>query len=130
MSDNKINIYSDTLTNANNLRGTNIQKRQLKEVITDILKSISRELNDAYKDGKKFIITSMPITYSITNMSNADSQRFVWAAVIEELIKKEYRIWIYPTADKCKIKITWLSNDDEYDIKNQLDIIIKNTHKF
>ena len=130
MSDNKINIYSDTLTNANNLRGTNIQKRQLKEVITDILKSISRELNDAYKDGKKFIITSMPITYSITNMSNAYSQRFVWAAVIEELIKKEYRIWIYPTADKCKIKITWLSNDDEYDIKNQLDIIIKNTHKF
>ena len=126
----KIIISSDALISANILCNSNLQKRQLKEVITDIIKRINQELNDSHKEGKHDIITSIPITYSISNMSNKDSQRFIWSSVIEELINKGYRVWIFPSNDKCKIKITWMINADEIDIKNQLNIIARHTKQF
>lgn len=126
----KINISSDSLIHANNLRNNNLQRRQIKEVITDIIKRISQELISAHREGKHEVITSIPITYTISNMSNKDSQRFVWASVIEELISKSYRVWIYPSNDKCSLKITWISPEDESDIRHQLNIIAKCTKKF
>jgi hypothetical protein len=125
-----IKISNDLLIPANNLHTNNLQRRQLKEVITDIIKYISRELIEAHKDGRNDIITNIPIIYSITNMSNKDSQRFVWYNVIEELKSKGYRVWIFPSADKCQIKITWISPEDETDIKNQLNIIAKHSKQF
>jgi hypothetical protein len=126
----KIDISSDALIHANNLRNNNLQRRQLKEVITDVVRRISQELVEAHKEGRHDVITSIPITYSIPNMSNKDSQRFVWATVIEELLAKNYRVWIHPTKDKCRIKMTWMSPEDEVDIKQQLNIIAKCTKQF
>jgi hypothetical protein len=126
----KIDISNDALIHANNLRNNNLQRRQLKEVITDIIKRVSQELIEAHREGKHDVITSIPITYSISNMSNKDSQRFVWASVIEELLAKSYRVWIFPSKDKCRIKLTWMSPEDEIDIKYQLNIIAKCTKQF
>ena len=63
-------------------------------------------------------------------MSNKDSQRIIWSNVIEELTSKNYRIWISPSSETCRIKITWVSPEDENDIQNQMNIIAKHTHKF
>jgi hypothetical protein len=126
----KIDISNDALIHANNLRNNNLQRRQLKEIITDVIKRVSQELIEAHREGKHDVITSIPITYSISNMSNKDSQRFVWASVIEELLAKSYRVWIYPSNDKCRIKLTWISPEDEIDIKHQLNIIAKYTKQF
>ena len=126
----KINITTDALVHSNNLRNNNLQRRQLKEAITDIIRRISQELILAHREGKHFIITSIPITFSISNMSNKDSQRIIWSNVIEELTSKNYRIWISPSSETCRIKITWVSPEDENDIQNQMNIIAKHTHKF
>jgi hypothetical protein len=129
MSSGKINISSDALITANSLRNNNLQKRNLKEVITDIIKRISQELIDAHREGCHHIITSIPITFSIPNMTNTDSQRYIYASIIDELIAKDYRIWILPGKDSCKIKITWMSPDDESEVKYQTQLIAKHTHK-
>jgi len=130
MSSERIQLSKDALVTANSLRNNNLQKRNLKEVITDIIRRISQELIIAHREGSHHIITTMPITFSIPNMSNTDSQRYIYASVIEELISKDYRIWISPGKDVCKIKITWMSPEDETEIKYQMQLIAKHTKKF
>jgi len=130
MSSDKIQLSKDALVKANSLRNNNLQKRNLKEVITDIIRRISQELITAHREGSHHIITTMPITFSIPNMSNTDSQRYIYASVIDELISKDYRIWIDPGKDVCKIKITWMSHEDETEIKYQMQLIAKHTKKF
>jgi hypothetical protein len=126
----KIDISNDALIHANNLRNNNLQKRQLKEVITDIIRRISQELVIAHREGKHHIITSIPITFNIPNMSNKDSQRFIWSSIIDELKFKSYRVWISPSKNTCKVKITWMSPDDETEVKHQMNLIVKHTQNF
>lgn len=126
----KIDIATDALIHANNLRNNNLQRRQLKEMITDIVRRISQELVTAHKEGKHYVITNIPITYSISNMSNKDSQRFIWASVISELKSKYYRVWISPAKNVCRLKITWMSPDDETEVSQQMNLIIKHTNEF
>ena len=130
MNSDKIQISKDALINATSLRNNNLQKRNLKEVITDIIKRISQELLTAHREGSHHIITTMPITFSIPNMSNTDSQRYIYASVIDELISKDYRIWIAPSKNICQIKITWMSSEDESEVKYQMQLIAKHTYKF
>jgi hypothetical protein len=126
----KLKISKDALINATNLRNNNLQQRNLKEVITEIIKRISQELISAHRDGNHHIITTMPITFSIPNMSNSDSQRYIYASVIDELISKDYRIWIAPGKNACRIKITWMSPADETEMKYQTQLIAKHTMQF
>lgn len=127
MESDKILISQDALVPANNLRNNNLQKRNLKEVITEIIKRISQELIEAHRSGAHDIITQIPITFSIPNMSNKDSQRVVWANIIDELIAKSYRVWIAPSKNVCRLKITWMSPADESEEKYQMNLIA--THK-
>ena len=126
----KIEISKDSLIHANNLRNNNLQKRQLKEVITDIIRRINQELIIAHREGKHDIITNIPITFSIPNMSNKDSQRYIWANIIDELKSKSFRVWISPAKDTCLVKITWMSPEDETEVLHQMNLIIKHTHAF
>ena len=123
----KIEISSDSLIHANKLRNNNIQKRYLKEVITDVIKRIGQELILAHREGSHHIITNIPITFSIPNMSNRDSQRYIWAAIIDELMSKSYRVWISPSKNSCRLKITWINIEDESVIKYQTALIAKHT---
>ena len=126
----KIKISSDALCSANNLRNNNLQRRSLTEAAVDIIRRINQELILAHREGRHDIITTMPIVFSIPNMSNTDSQRYIYASVIDELINKGYRIWISPDKDTCKIKVTWMSDTDEAEIKYQIQLIAKHTVKF
>ena len=127
MNADKITISEDALVHASKLRNNNLQKRNLKEVITDVIRQISHELVIAHREGRHDIITSMPITFSISNMSNSDAQRVIYASIIEELITKDYRVWIHPGKDTCILKITWMSPEDEAEMKHQMQIIARHT---
>jgi hypothetical protein len=127
MNADKITISEDALVHASKLRNNNLQKRNLKEVITDIVRQISHELTIAHREGKHDTTTSMPITFGISNMSNADAQRVIYASVIEELLTKDFRVWIHPAKDNCRLKITWMSPADEAEMKHQMNLIAKHT---
>ena len=128
--DTKIDISDDVLINANSLRNNNIQKRQIKENIVEILRRLNQELIAAHREGKHNIITTLPITFDISNMINKNSQRVIWSNIIDFLIKKKFRVWINPTNNSCKLKITWINEADESEINIQNNIIIKNTKTF
>jgi hypothetical protein len=130
MNTNKIQLSDNALIPALNLRNNNLQKRQLREIITDIIKRISQELVVSHREGKHFIITTIPTTFDVPNMANRDSQLCIWSNIIDELISKNYRIWINPQKNECRIKITWMSPEDESEIKYQMQLIAKHSDKF
>lgn len=129
-SGDKIEISKDALIPASNLRNHNMQKRNLKEAVTEIIRRISQELIAAHKEGLHDVITEIPITFSIPNMYNKDSQRVIWSKIIEELKEKSYRVWIAPTKDTCRLKITWMSPEDETEVKYQMELLAKHKGKF
>jgi hypothetical protein len=125
----KINISKDALINASNLRNNNLQRRNITEVITEIVRRVNDELIVAHREGKHHLLTTVPITFAISNMSNKDSQRVIYARVISELKNKDYRVWISPQKNVCQLKITWMSPEDENEMKLQTQIIVKHTKK-
>jgi hypothetical protein len=130
MDSDKIQLSDTSLIPAINLRNNNLQKRRLREIITDIIKRISQELIVAHREGKHFIITNIPTTFDVSNMANRDSQLCIWSNIIDELIAKQYRIWINPKKNVCRIKITWMSPEDESNVKYQMNLIAKHTGNF
>lgn len=121
---------NDVISDANTLRNNNIQKRQIKEISSEILRKINDEIMLAHRDGQHFIITEIPIIFDISNMSNKDAQRRVWSNIIEVLKSKNYRVWINPNTNACRLKITWLSVDEENTINSQTSLLAKHSQQF
>lgn len=124
-----IHVSNDALIGADKLRNNNLQRRNIIEVVTEIIRRVNDELIVAHREGKHHLLTSIPITFAIPNMSNKDSQRVVYASVISELKNKDYRVWICPKRDNCQLKITWMSPEDEEEVKLQTQLIVKHTKK-
>lgn len=123
-------VSNDVLCNANNLRNNGIQKKQIKENVIDILRKINEELRTAHMEGKHIIVTEMPIIFDIANMNNSDAQRAIWANVVSILKAKQFRVWICPKRDYCKLKITWISEEDELLFQSQKNILEMHTREF
>ena len=123
-------VSNDVITDANNLRNNGIQKRQIKELVIDILRKVNDELRTAHMEGKHIIITEMPIIFDISNMTINNARRVVWSSVISALKNKNYRVWICPSTNFCKLKITWISEEDELLFKAQKQILDAHTKPF
>ena len=127
MSDIEIkNIVID----ANKLRHSNIQKKALKENIIQILRKINDELSVSHREGYHKIVTTLPTVFDIPNMSNTVSQRIIWFKVIQHLLEKHFRVDIYPTKNFCKLRITWITKEDEEMISIQNKTIAERTKRF
>jgi hypothetical protein len=120
-------ISSDILIDAKCLRNNNVQKRQIKEILVDILKRIDEELKTAHQEGRNSLMTELPLIFGISNMLEREAQRVIWYKVIEFLKNKNYIISINPREDTCLLKITWFSKEDFAEIKHQNDVIAMHT---
>ncbi len=114
---------SNVLVDAEILKKSSEQREILKKTTIDILRSLMDDIMRAKQGYKNFVVTSVPITYQIPGLSNKDAQRIVWSNLIKELNEKNYRVRLHPTKDKCKIKITWISREEESVIQEQLNLI-------
>lgn len=119
------NISNNVIINANDLKKTDIQKREIKSCVLEVLKRINEELQAEHSNGNYFLITDIPIIYDISNMSIARGQQIVWSSLIEILEEKKYRVWINYSKDNCRLKISWISEQEESELKRQQDIIKK-----
>lgn len=127
---NKDIEINNIVVNANKLRHSNIQKRALKENIVEILRKINDEVSVAHREGKYNIITTMPTIFDIPNMCNKTSQRIIWYHIISHLNNQKYRVEIFPTKNFCKLKITWITKEDENTINEQISKIAECTKRF
>jgi hypothetical protein len=123
MSSFNIDMPADILIRADKLKNSSIQKKQIRENVIEIIRKIDDELRIAHSEGKHLIITDIPIQFSIANMSNKDAQRAIWATTIEALRDKNYRVWINYDDASCRLKITWISDEDELTLKLQNQVL-------
>lgn len=106
-----------------------IQKNALKTCIVEILKRLRDELQIARQQGEFTLTTSLPIQFEIPNMRNNDSQRIIWSSVIKAFVEQGYRVNLNPQNNTCAIKIRWISDADENEVKAQIDLIAHHTDK-
>jgi hypothetical protein len=121
----KIDVPDNILVDAEKLRCGSLQKKQIIEQLKEILKNISSEIKIAYTQGKHEIITGIPTVFEIASMTNAEAQRVIWANILLELKKKNYRVKIKHDNASCYLKITWLSENDETEMRAQLQTLIE-----
>jgi transcription elongation factor GreA-like protein len=125
MADNPI---PDTiLIAAEKLRSSNSQKKYIRDAVISIIKQINEELKDAHSTGTHNIITDIPITFSVPNMSNKVSQKRIYSKIIEFLTMRGYRVMIHINSSLCRLKITWMSSADESELKKQAELIGRHT---
>lgn len=115
--------YSNIVKDANALRNSNVQKKHIQEIVSLLLKEINEKINIAHRDGHHYIITELQFIFDIPNMSNADAQRKIWARIINTLEMKKYRVWLKTTDNRCYLKITWFSAEDESETRTECEIL-------
>lgn len=114
---------------ASTLRKSQIQERQINEYVKELLYSIDDEIKRAHNEGKKSCLTTIPIVFDIQNMSNTDAQRSIWARVIIDLKERGFRIHINPQKKECRLRITWLTEEDELLLEQEHQILVKHINK-
>ncbi len=124
-----MDLPNDLLIDAKSLRNNNVQKRQIKEILIDILRQIDDELKTAHNEGRYELTTELPILFGITHMSEKSAQRAIWFKVIEYLKNKNYTVSIDPRSDTCILRLTWFSTEDVAEIIHQNNIITLHTKK-
>lgn len=114
---------SNIIIDAEILKRSSEQKDILKKETLDILRSISDDIMKAKQSYKNSVVTTLPINFTVPGLLNKDAQRIIWSSIIKELNKKNYRVKIKPTKNKCLLKIVWISKEEESVIKQQMDLI-------
>lgn len=117
----------DVLIDANTLRLTVVQKKQIKAAIREVLLHLNQSIMQAHEAGKSTIVDKLPMQFAIDGMSFTKMQQHVWCAVIAALKNKNYKVAIEPIETECTIYIKWESEDDIEESKRQLKILAKHT---
>lgn len=125
-----LDISPDILTDANKLRNSSLQKKQIRENVIEILRRLNEDVKTAQMEGKHMLITGLPIIFDISNMHLNDARIAVWSTVIMALKEKNYRVWVQYSEDFCELQITWVSEEDEQVFKMQTHILKSHTKKF
>ncbi len=125
-----MDVSDDVIISATRLRAANLQQKEIKNYALDILKQLNTEITQASFARKTSIITEMPILFDITNMSQKDAQIAVWSTIVFILKSKSYRVQIKFTNHVCRLKITWISVEEEKMRKTQLDLLAMHTAEF
>jgi|SRR6476620_8482634 len=114
---------NNILIDANSLKQSNTQKRRINEYVIEIIRQINKELKDAKGDGKHHIITEIPIIFEIPNITQEESKIAIWAQTINVLKNKGFNVAINYNKDVCRLKIEWMSEEEQGAINNQIKLL-------
>ncbi len=114
---------------ASSLKKNSAQLALIKKEVNIILAHLDTELKIARDAGKHNVVITLPITFDIPNMSNADSQRIIYAKIIGSLIDREFIPEIELRQDASILRINWLSADELREMDIQTALIAKYTKK-
>lgn len=120
----------DILVNATLLKSNSTQKRHIEDYVRDIILKINTELKQAQRDGNYHIITEIPFIFDIPNMKNKDAQRIIWTKAIEIIKNKNFDVRIDFDQNKCRLKISWLDQEQRANIDRETHLLNECTGKF
>ncbi len=114
---------------ASALKKNPAQMNLIKKEVSIILNHLDTELKIARDAGKHNVVVTLPITFDIPNMSNADSQRIIYAKILGSLIDREFVPEIDLRPNTSILSITWLSSEELKEMDVQTALIAKYSKK-
>lgn len=112
---------------ASTLKSNEAQKKAIMKEVTSILGHIDDELKSVHEQGRHGVSLTVPITFSIPYMSNADAQRSVYYKILTSLLDREFHVKIELADDQSIFHITWLSEEEAKGIELQNALIAKHS---
>lgn len=123
------NQISHVLKDANTLRQTALQKKQIAAAVRETLTHISDQIYQAHENGHGYIYVNIPMQFAIDGMSFSKMQQNVWCRIIYELEQKNYKVTIDPMETECVLYVQWESEDDKLESQQQLQILAEHTFR-
>ncbi len=112
-----------TLADANQLRQSSLQSRELRRYTADIVNQIGADIHAAFLAGLQHVLFKLPFVFDV-DLPVRDCQRIVWSGVIEALARKHYTVKMHLSPDECQLDISWLSSEDCAIIEAQTRLIM------
>lgn len=123
-----LRLPDDILIKADTLRRNTQQDREINELVMDIIKNCNDEIHKVHQTGKREMKVQLPYTFNIPDMTNADSQRRIWATVVQIMVNAGYDVKIEFDQGNCVLYCNWLSQKDKSDIALWDNVLKK--HRF
>jgi hypothetical protein len=120
---------SNILRNANDLRITTLQKKQIAAAIREVLTNINQVILHAHEAGKGYVKDKLPMQFAIDGMTFTKMQQYVWCGVIKELKDKNYMVAIDPQDTECNILIKWESDEEKKESQRLLQMLAAHTKR-
>jgi len=127
MTSNKVSYI---LKDANTLRQTALQKKQIDTAVFETLTHISQLIYQAHENGHGCIETNLPMQFAIEGMSFSKMQQHVWCRIISELEQKNYKVSIELTETECILYVQWESEEDKQETQRQVHILAEHARRF
>ena len=119
-------MYAKYLDNdAEDLRMNSAAKIAINEYIIHHLKKINDDIREAHNNKQTHIKYDMEYIFDVPQMSNADSQTFIFSSIIEALQEKSYKVKFKYNDKICMFIITWTSEKDVLEHRYRLKLINK-----
>jgi hypothetical protein len=120
---------SSVLKNANTLRQTTTQKKQIDAALKETLLHINDLILQAHEDGKGHVQVGLPMQFPIEGMSFSKMQSIIWCKIIEALEANNYVVAIEPTKTECVLYIEWEIDEEKMESEKQMRILANHTTK-
>jgi hypothetical protein len=124
-----MNNPENRITDANSLRQTANQKKQIDLAVRELLTTLNDRILQEHELGNGYLEDGLPMQFAIDGMSFSRMQQCIWCKVIAILEEKNYSVKIEPLETECIIYIQWESDEDKEESKRQLKILAEHTIK-
>ncbi len=111
------------------LKTNDAKKRTMLKEAKLILSRIDDDIKNAYDHDRTNVAVTVPITFSIPHVANSDAQRFIYYAILESLISRDFDVQIHFAADQTIFYIKWMSDEETREIEKQNELLAKYTMK-
>ena len=107
---------------------TNAAKiKSIMKEVNNVLGLIDENIKNAYDQDLSKVVVSVPLLFSIPNMSNKNAQRVVYYKILESLINRNYDVKICLEKDRTSFIIKWISDEEEKEKQLQNLLLAKHT---
>lgn len=98
---------------ANDLRINDAQKKSIEREVKSLLSIINDEIKLAFENGNEFAIVNLPpVFHPVSNMSYEDMAKKIYASILMDLKKRDFKILFERNSDRAVLKISWLTEED------------------
>lgn len=121
-----MNINEDLIVDTSKLKRVAGVYDTLSTIAEDYLRVIQDTIHEAHQQGKMAVVVALPARIDCVGFSNKTAQTFVYGAILQVLLHKNYEVYIDPRDHDCYLYMRWSSQEDRLNLETYRQIIDAN----